>query len=164
MTISFATEHILEIAIEAERQGAAFYEQLATIASSERVRAECQRLVGMEREHEKTFRRLLGQQDVQRALSSLQAGQLSDQYQQYLLALVDSNMLPDEEIARKLAEDATSEVEAINIALQMEKNTILFYQELQNLLGQEAGVLQTILDEERSHVYELNELKAYLQN
>ena len=78
-------------------------------------------------------------------------------------ALVDSNMLPDEETARQLAEEAESEVEAINIALQMEKNAILFYQELQNLLGTEAGILQTILDEERSHVYELDELKTYLQ-
>ncbi|MCK4324323.1 MAG: hypothetical protein KAW89_07325, partial [Armatimonadetes bacterium] len=105
------------------------------------------------------FRRLLGQ----RALSSLQPGQLSDEYQQYLSALVDSNILPDEETARQLAEEAASEADAVNIALQMEKNTILFYQELQNLLGTAAGVLQTILDEERSHVYELNELKTYLQ-
>ena len=40
----------------------------------------------------------------------------------------------------------------------------LFCQELQDLLGEQAGVLQTILYEERSHVYELNELKAYLQD
>ncbi len=161
MIVSLTAGEILEIAIQAERQGAAFYERLATTADSERVRAECQRLVGMEREHEKAFQRLLGQQDGQRALSSLQP--LSDEYRQYLSALVDSNMLPDEETAQQLAEEAESEVEAINIALQMEKNAILFYQELQNLLGTEAGVLRTILDEERSHVYELNELKAYLQ-
>ncbi len=117
----------------------------------------------MEREHENAFQRLLGQQDGQRALSSLPPGQSSDKYRKYLSALVDSNMLPDEETAQQLAEEAESEVEAINIALQMEKNAILFYQELQNLLGTEAGVLRTILDEERSHVYELNELKTYLQ-
>ena len=163
MLLSLTAVEIVEIAIQAERQGAAFYERLATTADSERVRAECQRLVGMEREHEKAFQRLLGQQDVQRALSSLQPDQLSDEYQQYLSALVDSNMLPDEETAQQLAEEAESEVEAINIALQMEKNAILFYQELQNLLGTGAGILQTILDEERSHVYELNELKTYLQ-
>jgi len=164
MLLSLTGEEILEIAIQGERQGAAFYERLAATTQNERVREECQRLVEFEREHEKTFRRLLGQQDLQRALSSLQPGQLSDEYQQYLSALVDSNMLPDEETAQRLAEEAESEVDAINVALQMEKNTILFYQELQKLLGQEAGVLQTILDEERSHVYELNELKAYLQN
>ncbi len=161
MLLPLTAAGILEIAIQAERQGAAFYERLATTADSERVRAECQRLVGMEREHEKAFQRLLEQQEGQRALSSLQP--LSDEYQQYLSALVDSNMLPDEETARQLAEEAESEVDAIDIALQMEKNAILFYQELQNLLGTEAGVLRTILDEERSHVYELNELKTYLQ-
>ena len=112
MTISFATDHILEIAIQGERQGAAFYERLAATAQNERVREECQRLVEFERQHEKTFRHLLGQRDIQQALSSLQAGQLSDEYHQYLSALVESNMLPDE----------------------------------------------------RSHVYQLNELKAYLQN
>jgi len=163
MLLPFSAEEILEIAIQAERQGAAFYERLATSAQDERVKEECRRLAEFEREHEKTFRRLLGQRNVQRALDSLQPGQLSDQHQQYLSALVDSNMLPDEEAARQLAEEAKSEVEAINIALQMEKNTILFYQELQNLLGTEAGVLQIILDEERSHVYQLNELKTYLQ-
>ena len=163
MLLPFSAAEILQIAVEAERQGAAFYERLGASAQDKRVREECRRLVEFEREHEKTFRRLLGQQDVQRALDSLRPGQLSDQYQQYLSALVDSNMLPDEETAQRLAEEAESEVAAINIALQMEKNTILFYQELQNLLGTEAGVLQTILDEERSHVYELNELKTYLQ-
>ena len=162
MLLSLTAEEILEIAIETERQGAAFYERLATSTHDERVKEECQRLVTFEREHEKTFRRLLEQQDVQRALSSLQPSQLSDKYRQYLSALVDSNMLPDEETAQRLADEAESEADAINVALQMEKNTILFYQELQNLLGQEAGVLQTVLDEERSHVYELNELKAYL--
>ena len=163
MLLPLTAEEILEVAIATERQGAAFYERLATSAQDERVQEECRRLVEFERGHERTFRHLLGQRDVQRALSSLQAGQLSDEYQQYLSALVDSNMLPDEEKARQLADEAGSEVEAINIALQMEKNTILFYQELQSLLGQEGGVLQTILDEERSHVYQLNELKAYLQ-
>ena len=164
MLLPLTAEEILEIAIETERQGAAFYESLAACAQDERVKEECRRLVTFEREHEKTFRRLLEQQDVQRALSSLQPSQLSDKYRQYLSALVDSNMLPDEETAQRLADEAESEADAINVALQMEKNTILFYQELQNLLGQEAGVLQTILDEERSHVYELNELKTYLQN
>ena len=163
MLLPFSAVEILEIAIEAERQGAAFYERLATSTQDERVKEECQRLVAFEREHEKAFQRLLGQQDGQRALSSLPPGQLSDEYQQYLSALVDSNRLPDEEMARQLADEAESEVDAINLALQMEKNTILFYQELQNLLGAEVGVLQTILDEERSHVYELNELKTYLQ-
>ena len=162
MLVSLTAEGLLEIAIQAERQGAAFYQRLAATADSERVRAECQRLVGMEREHEKAFQRLVGQQEGQRALSSLQPDQLSDEYQQYLSALVDSNMLPDEEMAQQLAEEAESEIDAINIALQMEKNAILFYQELQNLLGTETGVLQTILDEERSHVYQLNELKTYL--
>ena len=163
MLLPFSAVEILEIAIETERQGSAFYERLAISTQDERVKEECQRLVGFEREHEKTFRRLLGQPDVQRALDSLQPSQLSDEYSEYLLALVHSNMLPDEEAARQLADEAESEVDAINLALQMEKNTILFYQELQNLLGQEVGVLQTILDEERSHVYELNELKTYLQ-
>jgi len=164
MLLALTGQEILQIAIETERQGAVFYERLATSAQDQRVKEECQRLVAFEREHEKTFRRLLGQRDVQRALDSLQPGQLSDEYQQYLSALIDSNMLPDEETAQRLAEEAESEVAAINIALQMEKNTILFYQELQNLLGEQAGVLQTILDEERSHVYELNELKTYLQD
>lgn len=164
MLLSLTAEEILEIAIEAERQGAAFYERLADSAQDERVKEECRRLVTFEREHEKTFRRLLGQRDVQQALDSLQPSQSSDEYREYFSALVHSNMLPDEEAARRLAEEAASEADAVTIALQMEKNTILFYQELQNLLGQEAGVLQTILDEERSHVYELNELKTYLQN
>ena len=162
MLLSLTAEGLLEIAIQAERQGAAFYQRLAATADSERVRVECQRLVEFEREHEKSFRHLLGRQDVQRALNSLEPGQLSDEYQQYLSALVDSNMLPDEETAWQLADEAESEVDAINLALQMEKNAILFYQELQNLLGQESGVLQTILDEERSHVYQLVELKTYL--
>ena len=164
MLLPFSAEEILQIAIEAERQGAAFYERLADSAQDERVKEECRRLVAFEREHEKTFRHLLGQRDVQRALDSLQPSQLSDEYREYFSALVHSNMLPDEEAARQLAEEAASEADAVNIALQMEKNTILFYQELQNLLGQEAGVLQTVLDEERSHVYELNELKAYLRD
>ena len=159
MSTPFGKEQVIQIAIQTERQGAAFYETLAAKAQNERVRDECQRLAEFERGHEKTFQSLLAQLDL-----APMPSQLSDTYYQYLSALVDSNMLPDEEAAQRLAEEAESEVDAINIALQMEKNTILFYQELQNLLGEQAGVLQTILDEERSHVYELNELKAYLQN
>jgi len=119
--------------------------------------------VEFERGHEKTFQFLLEGADVQRAVGSVRSDQLSDEYRRYLVALVDSNMLPDQDAARRLAREAGNEIEAVDIALQMEKNTILFYQELQRLLGPQVAALQTILDEERSHVYQLNELKAYLQ-
>ena len=161
MLVPFAEGQILEIAVETERQGAAFYDALATQAKSQRVREECERLAEFEREHERLFRQLLAQEHSQQALQSVQAGDVSDE--RYLLALVESNMLPDEEAARRLAEEADSEVDAINIALQMEKNTILFYRELQDILGEQAGVLATILDAARAHVYELHELQQYLQ-
>ncbi len=159
----FTAGDILHIAIETERQGAAFYETLAESAGDERVKEEFRRLVEFERGHEKTFQFLLEGADVQRAVGSVRSDQLSDEYRRYLVALVDSNMLPDQDAARRLAREAGNEIEAVDIALQMEKNTILFYQELQRLLGPQVAALQTILDEERSHVYQLNELKAYLQ-
>ncbi|MGD2143979.1 MAG: ferritin family protein [Anaerolineae bacterium] len=163
MRMPWSREEALEIAIEAERQEGAFYDRAAERATTGRLREVCADLAEAEAKHERLFRELLRQRDLTRAVASLYPEDEADRYHRYVMALVESNILPDRESAVRLADEASTALEVVHTALQMEKNTILFYRQLEAMLGEDIAGLDAVLREERDHVYELNELRKSLQ-
>ena len=66
--------------------------------------------------------------------------------------------------AQEKAEKAPSEIEALDIGIQAEKDSILFYVEMQNLVSPPARkVVSGIIDEEKGHLRQLSELKQAVQ-
>jgi rubrerythrin len=66
-------------------------------------------------------------------------------------------------MACKLAEATTSDAEGIDFGIRAEKDSILFYTEIQNLVRRsDAKMIVKIIEEERSHLKRLSELKAGL--
>ena len=94
-------------------------------------------------------------------------GDIDDPYlkdeSDYLNALADSGIfLKDEEGANK-AKQIKSDEEALDFAIQMEKDSILFYLELINMVrDSDRPIVKDILSEERKHIAKLTELRANL--
>jgi rubrerythrin len=62
-----------------------------------------------------------------------------------------------------MAEKTTSDAEAINIGLEAEKNSILFYSVMRDLVPErDREVVDRIIEEEKRHVVHLSHLKAKL--
>lgn len=154
-------EALLAVAEKFEQIGAEFYLQAARRAESSEVRQELERLAEMERAHDRTFAEMKAQYTGQPfagfgpAQERMLAGQLK--------ASRDSRVFGgDIDPARKMADLATMN-EVIEFAMDMEKNSIVFYAGLVGLVGDEGfnQALQRIIQEEVNHLAALVDLPVY---
>jgi len=158
MAIFFSGSELVNIAIGIERNGIAFYQSLAKAEKHEMARDAYNYLAGMEEKHIETFQSMLG------AVGGYKPPEIyTEEYDLYLKALVDSAVFTDDKVAREMAEKAASSAEAIQIALEAEKDSILYYSEMRNLVRErDREVVNGIIEEEKSHLRQLSDLKKKL--
>ncbi len=149
---------LIGVALGIERNGVAFYEGLAESKHGLKGTSAYRYLADKEREHIDTFQRMLG---------SLKGDHLpeevTDEYQDYLKALVDSSVFTDDQVARDTALKVSSDAEAIQIGIGTEKDSILFYSELRGLVRRpDRDTLDRIISEEKSHLRQLRDMKSDL--
>ena len=87
----------------------------------------------------------------------------TEEYDLYLRALVDSRVFADDKIAYDMAQRVASDAETIQIALGAEKDSILFYSEMREFVRRsDRELISNIIEEERSHLRQLSELRESL--
>jgi rubrerythrin len=155
MAIFFSGSELVNIAIGIEKSGIAFYQSLAKAEKHEMARDAYSYLAGMEEKHIETF------QSMQDAVGEYKPPEMyTEEYDRYLKALVDSAVFTDDKVAREIAESVTSSAEAIQIALEAEKDSLLFYYEMRGLIRErDRGVVDRIIEEEKTHLRQLSEIK-----
>lgn len=158
MGIFLTGKELLDTAVKIEKAGAAFYETMVSCARSQKAQTAFKYLADQEKKHIKAY---------QSMLSSLADNpppeSYTEEYDQYLKSLADSGVFSSEAAACSLAEKTSSDAEGIDFGIRAEKDSILFYTELQNLVRRaDAKVISGIIEEERSHLKQLSELKAGL--
>ncbi|MFC1848111.1 ferritin family protein [Chloroflexota bacterium] len=158
MGVLFSGRELINIGIGIERNGAVFYDSLAESTEDSRVKAIYKDLAGQEREHIGIFENMLS------SLSDYQPPEtLTDEYEAYMKALVDSLIFTDDKVARDMARGVASAVEAIQIALGAEKDSILFYTEMRELVrSSDRDAVGKLIAEEKSHLRQLTALKHSL--
>jgi len=158
MSISFSGTELINIAIGIERRGIAFYDIMTKSTDSGEARELFQRLANMEREHMQTFEGMLGEADKYQPTESY-----AGEYVAYLQALIDSAVFTDDLVTSELATQADSDVEAMELAINAEKDSILFYYEMSEIMPRKAQpTVNKIVTEEKSHLAELTALKKQL--
>ena len=155
MSIVFSGSELLEVAVGIEKNGAAFYQALAEKIQDESMQAMYRHLRAEEVKHQKTF---LGMLDE---VGHYQPPQdYTEAYVVYLKSLVDSAVFTDVDQAHQIALKASSQAEAINIGIQAEKDSKLFYTEMQNLVKPaDRQIMTNIIAQERDHLNQLSQLK-----
>ena len=158
MAIYFSGSELLEIAVGIERNGMAFYQALADKTGNRDVKDIYNYLAGEEKKHMDIFRGMsdsLGQAKPTETYT--------DEYMLYLKSLVDSVVFSSVTEAQQKAGKIFNEVEALDTGIQAEKDSILFYAELQSLVRErDREVVLNTLDEEKKHLRQLSELKRKL--
>ncbi len=158
MSISFSGSELINIAVGIERRGIAFYDTMAKSTGNTVARDAFQYLADMERQHIQIFQGMLGEADKYQ-IPETYAGE----YAAYLQALVDSAVFTDDLFTSELASRADSDIEAIELAIGAEKDSILFYYEMKEIMPQPAQpMVNRIITEEKSHLEQLSELKKKL--
>ena len=153
MSVIFSGSELLQAAVGIERNGAAFYQALADRDNS--VRAIYEHLAVKEMKHQKTFQAMLDK------VGGYQPPEdYAEDYQLYMKSLVDSAVFTDVAQARQRAAEAASDSQALDIGIQAEKDSILFYTEMQNLVKPaDRQIMTNIIAQEREHLNQLTQLK-----
>ena len=159
MGIFFSGSELLEIAIGIERNGMAFYQVLADKTGNRGVKDIYNHLAGEEKKHLDTF------QGMSDSLGQAKPPETyTEEYMLYLKSLVDSAVFSNVTEARQKAGKVFNKIEALDTGIQAEKDSILFYTELRNLVRErDRKVVFNILNEEKNHLRQLSELKAESQ-
>ncbi len=158
MAITFSGSELINIAIGIEKRGIAFYDTMAKSTENTATRDVFKYLADMERAHIHIFQGMLGEADKYQ-IPETYAGE----YAAYLQALVDSAVFTDDTITSEMATQASSDIEAMELAIGAEKDSILFYYEVKEIMPQRAQpTVSKIIAEEKSHLRELSELKKKL--
>jgi rubrerythrin len=155
MALLVTAAELIDVAVGIEKSGAAFYEYLVNTTRDLRAQVMYKYLADQEREHIKIFQML--RTDVGDYSSPMSS---SDEYAEYLEALVKSAVFGNDMMARKMAEKASSDSEAIDIAIRAEKDSILFYVAIKDLVRRsDVETIEKIVREEKSHLTQLSEFK-----
>lgn len=161
MGMLFSGSELVNIAIGIERNGVAYYETLAELTKDAALKDAYNYLANMERKHIETFQKML---DSVGKYQPTYAGETGEEYELYLRALIDSVVFPDDKVAKEMANKASSEAEALRVGIIAEKDSILFYSEMRNLVREsDRHIIDAIVGEEKAHLRQLSQLKAKLQ-
>jgi len=159
MTVGFSGAEMVALAIQTEQSGYAFYRKAAEAARTETVREFCELMASQEAAHEATFRRM------QRSVGEFSPPEsYVGEWSAYGGALLASRVLPNAEVAAQLAGATTADVEAVDLAIRFEKDTILFMYEMRGHVPDgDAQTVDALIAEEKRHVQMLTEFRQSLR-
>lgn len=159
MTIEWSGEEILQMAVQIEKNGMAFYQGLAESAMDDDMRNLMEFLAEEEKKHLATFQSFSGVLNTA-ALTTEYELKYAEEGSLYLKALADSKIFADANEAAQWAKEARSPSEALSTAIGLEKDSILFYQEMRHVVHQEdRDRIDRIIAEEKKHIQTLVKLK-----
>ncbi|MBW2603901.1 MAG: ferritin family protein [Deltaproteobacteria bacterium] len=164
MAVLFNPDEIFEMAIRIENNGAAFYRKAAALQSDSKNQEFLEGLANMEDQHRKIFtemRTILTEKDKDPKVFDPY-----DEVSQYLAAMADTmGGEGSPSVADSLTGDETLE-EILQTAVGLEKDSILFYLGIKDLLPSQSGQdrIDTIIREERRHVAQLSNLLEKLKD
>ena len=146
MSYDFTADDIFEMAVQMERNGAKFYRTAAENVSEASGKELLLGLAAMEDEHEKTFAELRA--DLTDKEKSATVFDPEGESTLYLRALADTRVFFEKEI------DVTSMEDILKSAITAEKDSIVFYLGMKDLVPDKFGKgrLDDIINEEMGHI------------
>ena len=159
MSVVFSGDELINLAIGIERRGITFYDIMAKSTDDEMARVVFEALVNMERQHIAIFEDMRGE-----GITPAESTGSMPEYSDYLRSLIDDAVFTDDTITSEMATQADSDIQAIELAISAEKDSILFYYEMGDLMpGKTLPIIKQVITEEKSHLQQLTEVKKRLQ-
>lgn len=158
--VHFTGKEVLEMAVRIEENGMKFYADASRAAKSQQLKDLFKALSEEEGNHIKTFL------ELKRVLIG-EPSEGFDPYledaQQYLKSLADTEVFTNPEAGKEAARSLKSEEEAITMAIGMEKDSLLFYYELEKMIREkDRQVIDSLIEQEKEHVRRLTHLQNAL--
>ncbi|MCM8799422.1 MAG: ferritin family protein [Candidatus Omnitrophica bacterium] len=154
----FEPSEILEFAIRIEENGEDFYRKVAKRFKSKEIKDTFNYLADEEVKHKKIFENMLSKiEDYQPPQS------YPEEYFLYLRAYANEHIFTEDKQSEVMAKNIKNIKEAIDFALRIELDSILYYLEAKNLVSKgQMDILNKVIDEEHRHYLKLSEMKKNL--
>jgi len=148
----FNAGQALEMAQEIEKNGEIYYVTVAAKQTDADVKALFEDLAAQERIHYQVFTQMLARVEPAPELLVDEY----DQYDAYLKAALDNALFAGPDKALALAAEAGDKRTAVRGALGFEKDTLLFFYDLREMVaGKDRAAVTRVINEEKSHVRRL---------
>ena len=142
----------LKWALEIEKNGEAFYNEVAAKSADPEVKALFEDLAAQERGHYQAFQKMLEKVKPDPDLSKVDY----DEYQTYLQVALDSALFAGPDKGLTLAKEAQDRETALRAAMGFEKDTLLFFYDLREMVSEaKRGTISDIITEEKAHLRRL---------
>lgn len=152
----FTAEQALEMAMDVEKNGEVFYTEVATKRADPEVKAFFEDLAAQERGHYRVFQKMLEEMHPVPEPSSAYPSAYYDEYQAYMQVALDNALFAGPDKALALARQAEDLEMALHAALGFEKDTLLFYYDLRDMMGEaDQEAISKIILEEKKHLRRL---------
>jgi len=157
MGITFNADEVFEMGMDIEKNGEAYYNKAAELASDPQVKKVFEYLAGEEKTHWETFKQLRDELSGETSTPTVIDPEGVNNL--YLEALVKSRLFSNVEEAEKVAADAPDAVAALNAALIFEKDTILFFSTMRSMTREDLGAdkINLLIAEEQKHIIRISE-------
>lgn len=153
---------LIEKLASIEEEGVAFYESLARHTENDKIGNLAKTMAGVEKRHQKRFEKLA--QLMKEKRGAVAVDKVTASIRNYIGTLIDYRIFQSPEHAGKLAKKLTDEKEAVNIAIQFEKENILLLLECATITsGKTRELIKTFIEQEKAHIRSLQRIGAQLR-
>ncbi|HTY45417.1 MAG TPA: ferritin family protein [Patescibacteria group bacterium] len=154
----FAGSEIVELGVQIEKNGRDFYNALASRSKNQKAVGIFTYLAKEEEKHIAVFQKMLEKLD---AYEPPQA--YADDYVAYMKALAGEHVFTQEHQGEAVAKKAASDAEAVQIGIQLEKDSIVFYEGMKKAVPEyDHKAVNELIVQEQGHLRQLVVLKEQL--
>lgn len=148
---------ILDFAVFIEQSGYRFYVEAMKKFPDKKTVELFQYLADEEFKHERYFA------NMKKELPQTVAAE-DDEYESYMKDFCRSHSLANPEILEKKVRGVETFREVLDMALEFEKDSVIFFSELKTIIGPEKGhLVEKIIQEELKHIRRIMEYKNQLK-
>ncbi len=152
--VHFTGKEIIEMAVRIEENGYRFYKDAAESAKTTQLKALFTQLAEEERNHIVSFR------DIKSSIADDTPPPEFDPYiadaNEYLKSMADYEVFTEPDGGDKLSESIFDEQQALEHAISMEKDSLLFYYELIKMVtDKDLTVVEKLITQEKEHLRKL---------
>ncbi len=153
----FEPSEVFQFAVRIEENGEKYYRQMAEKLDDKEVQDLFVSLADEEVKHKKIYQNMVSQIEKYEPFESYPG-----EYFEYLRAYADNIIFNEKKLDNKISQ-INDKLSAIDFAIDNEVSSILYYQDIKNLVpkGQQAQI-DTVIEEERRHFTRLTKIKKSL--
>jgi len=153
---AFAGSEIVELGVQIEVNGKAFYDSLVRKTKNNEAKKVFAFLADEEEKHVAKFRKIL---DSVQKYEPKEA--YPTEYFSYMNSLASDYVFTKKGTGEEIANNTKSEKEAIDLAIGFEKDSISFYEGMKKVVPDEdQKIIEHVVEEEMKHLKRLEELRG----